>query len=72
VGITLDLTLNAPTYAAYKIALQKKTLTKGFSSGCQSRIINLYLKTEARMEARGAEEAAIDNLRALPPASDRN
>jgi Holliday junction resolvasome RuvABC endonuclease subunit len=62
---SLDLTLNVPTYAPYKIAHQTKTLTKGFSSGCQSRIINLYQKIEAWMEARRAKETAIENLRAL-------
>ncbi|MCK7433529.1 hypothetical protein [Enterobacter bugandensis] len=50
---------------ADEIARQTETLTKGLSSDWQSRIIDLYQKMQAWVEARQAEDAAIENLRAL-------
>ncbi|MCK7291749.1 tyrosine-type recombinase/integrase [Enterobacter bugandensis] len=50
---------------ADEIARQMETLTKGLSSDWQSRIIDLYQKMQAWVEARQAEDAAIENLRSL-------
>ncbi|HAT7569323.1 TPA: hypothetical protein JAW19_002098 [Citrobacter werkmanii] len=50
---------------ANEIARETEKLTKSLSSDWQSRIIDLYQKMQAWVEARQAEEAAIENLRAL-------
>ncbi len=50
---------------ADEIARETEKLTKSLSSGWQSRIIDLYQKMQAWVEASQAEEAAIENLRTL-------
>ncbi|QBC01543.1 hypothetical protein [Enterobacter cloacae] len=50
---------------ANEIARETEKLTKSLSSDWQSRIIDLYQKMQAWVEARQAEDAAIENLRAL-------
>ncbi|EMY8088749.1 hypothetical protein ABCU83_000812 [Klebsiella variicola] len=57
-----DWLMNLP---ANEIARETEKLTKSLSSNWQSRIIDLYQKMQAWVEARQAEEAAIENLRAL-------
>ncbi|EOI2259451.1 TPA: hypothetical protein ACVFFV_005018 [Enterobacter cloacae] len=48
-----------------EIARETEKLTKNLSSCWQSRIIDLYQKMQAWVEASQAEEAAIENLRTL-------
>ena len=50
---------------ANEIARETEKLTKSLSSDWQSRIIDLYPKIQTWVEANQAQEAAIENLRAL-------